>query len=455
MRFSPPEEAISIYNDGFNEDLLGRKAVGQSLSDLLERIEDPLVVVLDGRWGAGKTHFLQRWVGAHRLQFGGRAETVYFDAFAHDFLEDPLIALVGAIAERMPRQQKTKVERVKRLALKVWRPAARIGLSAATFGATEVFGDLGDAVAEAVGSEASKAVDEFWKKEEDRRSAMAEFQNAIASLMAADQANDNEPRPLVIVIDELDRCRPDYALQILEIIKHFFSVQRLHFVLGVNLKALENSVKARYGADLNATLYLQKFISVTFGLPEVLGVNGESTAPLTFAEHMGPKMGIPSRWLSTVSGHVKVVSKTNEVSIRDVSRVLSRISLMPKKYLEGNILSGWAEVAVTLLVSKEVRPDLYGKFVASTVTDEELAEYFGATPEKLTQRVDGSYSDKYEHDVFWRYLTWQFITRDGKMKSDENLEGLTRTLSTHGHVYNPRELPKNIQRDWLDLFRTA
>ena len=66
MKIIPPEPYVDLYNDGFEEsDILQRRKIGDALSDLLNRIDDSLVVALDGRWGTGKTYFLKRWVGEH------------------------------------------------------------------------------------------------------------------------------------------------------------------------------------------------------------------------------------------------------------------------------------------------------------------------------------------------------------------------------------------------------
>ena len=135
MRFLPSEENIREYESVFEKDLLGRRETGERLSSILERIEDPLVIALDGKWGTGKSYFLKHWVGSHTKQNDGKALTVYFDAFSHDYLSDPLIALVGALMLRTPKTEKSKIDRIKRVALKIAKPSARIGLSVATFGA--------------------------------------------------------------------------------------------------------------------------------------------------------------------------------------------------------------------------------------------------------------------------------------------------------------------------------
>lgn len=452
MRFSPVEEQIALYEEGFGEDILGRKNVGKALSEVLERIEDPLVVVLDGNWGAGKTHFLRRWVGAHKGQFGGRATTVYFDAFAHDYLDDPLIALIGAMSERFPSEKTPKLEKVKQLALRFWKPAARIGLSVATFGATNALDELGDAVANAVGDEAKQAVDQFWHQAAGRRAAMEDFHDAITSLMTPD-GTDGEVVPLIIVIDELDRCRPDYALQVLEVIKHFFSVPSLHFVLGVNLTALQNSVKARYGSDINAGLYLQKFISLTLSLPEVAEDQERTPATVIYARHVGCQMKIPDALVDALANHLKVVAAANQVTIRDVSRVLSRISLLPEHVLTKRYLAGWIEVMLTLLVSKEVRPDLYPKFRGATAGPEEIASYFGAKPENTTQRINEGWNQQYSHEIVWRQMSWLYVTQDGKLPDQEDARTVAQLFSTHFAHTNPRNIPERINRDWLDLFK--
>jgi hypothetical protein len=107
LRLAPPEPDFTPGDKGFDDkdatglhyDLPGRKAVGRRLSDLVERIEEPLVIARDGDWGSGKSHFLRLWTGAHRKENDRRARVIYFDAFEQDYLDDPLVGLVGAILQ--------------------------------------------------------------------------------------------------------------------------------------------------------------------------------------------------------------------------------------------------------------------------------------------------------------------------------------------------------------------
>ena len=75
-------------------------------------------------------------------------------------------------------------------------------------------------------------------------------------------------KPLIIIIDELDRCRPSYAVELLEVAKHIFAVDHIVFVLAVNRSQLSHSVKALYGNDFDAYGYLKRFFDVDFRLPD-------------------------------------------------------------------------------------------------------------------------------------------------------------------------------------------
>ncbi|MES0826344.1 KAP family P-loop NTPase fold protein [Ruegeria sp. SCP11] len=289
MRLTIPDPKIELYEDGFAAyDKLSRKPTGDKLSELVKRIDDPLVIALDGAWGSGKSFFLKCWVGEHLKRDGTTTQTVYFDAFKHDFLDDPLVALTGAIADRFRKpegkqheQNQKLTQHLKKTAWAVSKAAGRIGLSAVTFGATEILSDLGDEIAQAVSDKAKaflsketgdKQAEQFWDAHQAKIAAMDAFRLALTELTEPKEENGNErpTKKLVIVVDELDRCRPDYALLLLETIKHFFNVDGVHFVLGVNLEQLQNSVKARYGSGTEAEAYLQKFYSLKLKLPRMI-----------------------------------------------------------------------------------------------------------------------------------------------------------------------------------------
>ena len=90
MRLTIKEPDIDIGTDGFDKHCqLGRAKTGKVLSELVEKIEDPIVIALDGSWGSGKSFFLKCWTGAHTNENDGKAKVIYFDAFEHDYLDDP------------------------------------------------------------------------------------------------------------------------------------------------------------------------------------------------------------------------------------------------------------------------------------------------------------------------------------------------------------------------------
>ena len=458
MKFLPPEPPIVLYEEGFgSSDVLDRKRVGKALSNLVARIDDPVVIALDGRWGTGKSYFLKRWVGAHKLENDGKATTVYFDAFANDYLSDPLPALVSALSDRISPSENEKLAKLKAAAFKVMKPLARAGVALATYGASEVVNGAGEALIASVSDDARAGIDRYWEHEEGRRHAIQEFRLAISSLVDAGHKGDEHAgASLVVVIDELDRCRPDYALELLEVLKHFFDVPGVQFVLGVNMKALENSVVARYGSNIDAEAYLKKFINIVLNLPSEVGdKHTKEPASLVYLDYLMNQMGTPKHLAPLIKTHIKMIRRTNFVSVREVGKIVSSVSLLREDVLQkDNWFKGYLEVAVTLVISRVLRPALFEKFVNATISDSELLDYFGATKSTITETIDGELNKDYHHPTFWAYMQWKFLVNNGRIEESE--EGLTRAIvqqfDNFGRLHDAQSIPRMIHRDWLDLF---
>ncbi|MBY5356481.1 AAA family ATPase [Rhizobium leguminosarum] len=443
MKLFPPQDEFEIYEQGFGTtDLLGRRDAGQRLSELLEKVEDSVVVAVDGPWGSGKSHFLKRWVGAHRLENGGVATTIYFDAFANDFLDDPLIALTGAIGERLPTgKDQDHWKTAKKVAYKLARPLLRLGAAAATAGATEFAGPVLDAVIEAGGKEAEKAAEDFWRREDGRKAAMHQFQDCLAQLTGP-------ATPLIVVIDELDRCRPDYALSILEVIKHFFAVPRVHFVLGVNLDALEHIVRARYGVGVNAGDYLKRFISLSMQLPEWVGGANSVRAQIKYFETAASNMGIEQKFAGEVLRHLKLAAAPAAISLRDVEKILTRLVLLPKAKEMSSFYHGWQTVIISHVLFQVVKPELFQAAVRGSLTISDIDRFYGITAKMIdaSERSSGGYDPVATvlHGI------WAFA-----LKGDEELtqeDDFSRSFDSFGLRSAASILPQ-IQRDHFGLFQ--
>jgi hypothetical protein len=440
MRLFPADPEVNLYEEGFGtSDFLDRRKTAVKLSNLVEGIDDPIVIALDGAWGTGKTHFLKRWVGAHKLENGGVAQTIYFDAFQSDYLEDPLVAITAAIGARIEGAgSATGWKKLKTAAFKLAKPVTRIGLAVATYGATELTGALADVALEAGGKELEEATDAFWKKEEGRRAAMDQLRAALAAL--TDRSKDKNP--LVIVIDELDRCRPDYALGILEVIKHFFTVPRVHFILGVNLQALQNSVRARYGSGIAAEEYLRRFVTLSIRLPEHVGRDGKETVVEEYFNRTAKDMDINREAASVFQKHLAVLNRRKVVSIRDVSRLLSHVALISAATNFNEARWGWKEATAVMLLMKVLAPELYQDVLSGRGSFDRISEFYGEL--QITDRSD----EAHNHDVAIIRGVAQVIAGD-EVDSDDK-EHFYKGFEQFGRKPDGAKVRRSVAEDYLD-----
>ncbi|MFB2594328.1 P-loop NTPase fold protein [Paracoccus sp. p4-l81] len=408
---------------------MDRAETGRSLSDLVERIETPMVIAVDGDWGTGKTVFLKRWVGAHRKQFSGRATTVYIDAFAQDYLDDPLTAILSPLLQRLPKggESNSVASKLKQAAPKLARASVRVGLAAVTSGLSELavgavnLGKVADQAAQAAvrkaGSDADAAANGFWKAHDERQDAMDQLREALRELTQP-QDDGGAAQPLVVVVDELDRCRPDYALSLLEVIKHVFSVANVHFVLGVNLVALRHSVHARYGAGMDAPRYLQRFITLSLSLPMRSEAGQNGYLALAYFEREFAQMVDRDAPIFTVGSQLlSLLCRSRQLSLRDVQRLMSRFVLLPFRMKGGYDGISWTYLTITLAAMKELSPELFTRAAEGGLAQSDVTNFLGINSEMIDSTAEGRSS--YDHGAFLFNGVWRAALGDPKMTEEE------------------------------------
>lgn len=280
MKLNSPELIIPADNPFLN-DKFNRKEYGESLFNLFKNVDDNIIVCLNSPWGEGKTTFIKMWLADLELNKG--THCIYFDAYKNDFINDPFIALCSEIINYSEKYfsdssvlqnykrdfKKTAISILKKLLVS----GTKIGIKAATLGIInstdiDLLTDLKDDLSSESSDVISSILEEKMNSYHEEKNTLATFTDLLSNI--GKEIKTKQDFPLLIVIDELDRCRPDYALLLIEKIKHLFSVNNVSFLLLTNLMQLVNSVKSVYGIsqDADALNYLQKFITITTSFPD-------------------------------------------------------------------------------------------------------------------------------------------------------------------------------------------
>jgi hypothetical protein len=285
MRLHPPIPEIPDDNPYLN-DLFVRKEFGDSLFSLFKATDEGIVLCVGAPWGEGKTTFARMWMADLRKR---NVHCVYFDAYEHDYSDDPFISFCAEIislsAEAFAKSDAIQAlkedfrSKARRLGGKLLCTGTRIGVKALTLGILkdsdiDALNSIRTDLADSSSSAASAAVDKAIEEHTSVKGSITEFRGRLAALAKAVRAAQGFP--LVIVVDELDRCRPDFALSLIERIKHLFSTDDVSFLLLANAKQLQNYVRTVYGSDVDAPNYLHKFFTLYAELPRKRGDTHEN-----------------------------------------------------------------------------------------------------------------------------------------------------------------------------------
>ncbi len=246
--------------DPFAGDLLDRQTEIKNLTTLLQNISTPLVLSVNGRWGTGKSTFINMW--SSYLESEG-FHVLNFNAWTTDFSEDPLVAFLGEMNANLEDhleesgQLNESWERCKKLGGLIAQRSIPVALRLATAGLI-----TGSELAESEGmSLAGNLAEDAVKAFQITKSKIVEFKALLAKVLAERRSEF----PLVIFVDELDRCRPTYAIELLERIKHLFDQKGIVFVLAMDREQLCHSIGAVYGG-IDAAGYLRRFIDLEYSL---------------------------------------------------------------------------------------------------------------------------------------------------------------------------------------------
>ena len=245
--------------------------------EALDTIEGNMFISLDGRWGEGKSFYIRQIEMALKYlvqkKWGNKAETdldpyfqnpiwtnidlkhscfpVYYNAWYYDNHDDPLLSLLYVILKQYSGFIDTKIDQAtlkqKFLSILPSFSVSLNGIGSISFDPKKVSEDL-------------KVKDIF-----EEILLVEEIRNKVKKIF--DQMITENAERLVIIVDELDRCRPSYAVEVLERIKHYFDDDRIIFIAAVNKEQLVHTLAKYYGENFDATRYLNKFFDYNVHMP--------------------------------------------------------------------------------------------------------------------------------------------------------------------------------------------
>lgn len=241
--------------DPWKNDKLKRQKVAEDFTAILDGINNqPFIISIDSAYGTGKTFFLKRWV--EDLKNSG-ITTCYYNAWNTDYQTDPLVPFVNSIAKQFPKNISDHLRDSFENLIGVLKTAGNFAVKCFT-GQDNAVGESAKLTQQTI--ELIQGVGRDFIANNDQTIS-------IIDAFKAKLADEAQKSKIVIFVDELERCRPTYAVELLEIIKHLFNVPNVIFVLATDRQQLKHTISKLYGENMDGEGYLRRFIDLELHLP--------------------------------------------------------------------------------------------------------------------------------------------------------------------------------------------
>ena len=426
-------------NDSFKNDVLNRRAFGEALLNIIIKSNDELVLSLNGQWGEGKTTFVEMWQG---LLTKEGIPNLYIDAFSTDYIDDAFITIASAITDYAENNIIDKNEKkfhdfknkTKKVGIQLLSWSTKVAIKAATLNIIngsdlESLKEIKDDLAQS----ASNLLADFIEEKLNSYSRDIELIKTYKDLLSELPPKLENPQnyPLVIIIDELDRCKPTFAVETLEKIKHLFSVKNVIFVLVMNKGQMEESIKNVYGKNIDAQSYLQKFINIELSLPKQ--TNNINNNDIYFYSKKLLKLYKFESWVDTGSIvlYTSLLGSHLNLSLRQIEKVFNNLFIFYS--LISSSFRTIDSLIVFLAIIKVINPNMYEQLLHSKMHFKKISEIYNLKrDEKDTDYVSMN-----------KIIDWLEFT----LLTDKEIDEMTNDFEHR--MYNYLTGPQDINRKMI------
>ncbi|MEP1151484.1 MAG: P-loop NTPase fold protein [Balneola sp.] len=370
MRVSEREIAA---DDFFSKDKLCREKEVKVLSKMIKNAIGPYVISIDAPWGTGKTYFTKLL----KANLDSDTQTIYINAWENDYNTDPSVSIISELKAIVSEDKLEKITDKFFKFSKIVMPAA---IKVASHGLIDP-----DKIADAVSSIGQSYIMQRIEHYQEEKNAIEDLRDSLAE--SAREAKGNK---IVVFIDELDRCRPSYAIDFLERVKHFFEVEGFIFVLSIDESQLLNSIKVNYGQSFDSEKYLRRFIDFKFSLKPDIHKEfiSDSFSRIGLDKYFLEAKSLGKSKLDYVQVMIKYLADLNELTARDINQIISKINIRLISREEGSNIA-FFELQLIFIILKHLNKELYQKYISRSVTADEVISLLGLYDDKFDEY--GSY----------------------------------------------------------------
>lgn len=265
---------MSLNNETFEaDDLFNRKSLADKIADLISISEEEgmressFVIALNASWGNGKTTFVNKLINKIKNPLEDKYEKlkaipIYYNAWEEDDYGNAFESLIYRIVEEISEQIETE-------------PTIKNQFEILKRNLPEILLSVGKSYAKTKGIDIDNLIDKINEtnnsqktlNESDYFSKYIEFKE-VKKRFKDNLKNLSSEKKIIIFIDELDRCRPDFAIETLEIVKHYFDIPNIVFVLSLDIEQLSHSIATCYGQNMDSSGYIRRFIDFQVNIPQ-------------------------------------------------------------------------------------------------------------------------------------------------------------------------------------------
>lgn len=372
-----------------DRDEFKRKSIAEKAISLLQADIDISPMVINGSWGTGKTEFCHKLIKL--MQGDDSHHLIYIDAFKADHANDPLMTVLAEVIKVLPDDESKQGFMKKAL------PAVRYGFKASAKAVVahalkQDFADVADDFDKEIQKAADKAIDatveSVLKDHVKAEKNLKALQSALAEIATI--------KPIVLFVDELDRCRPNFAVDMLEIIKHTFDVEGVSFVLITNTKQLKASINHCYGHAVDAQRYLDKFVKFTIALPETVDTNAhhESIAAIENYKNLVRSSHVLEDIKLYECGSIRTIEQiiiANRLSLREVETVVRHIeiyvTLAQSNNLQSNTIFGYKVLTILAIAIYSIQPEVALSILQKRIDAKDIGNCLGIS--SLSNDIQG------------------------------------------------------------------